>query len=213
MKRLSRASKSNKGFTLVELLIAGSVTAMVLVSICGIYFLISREWEHQQGQADALMATSQACTRLDEKISQATSAFLMTRFVSNDALVINLPNDKSGSIYVPYWSNTKLQFRSGLWKVFYTSDSTGSYARQGDILWMGAVTWPGGVFTVTPDTTWSMYYNTKRGRTTPIKSLRFALDSTSNLDRVTITVVSAYKLGTTEEQLSQTRTVCLRNSE
>ena len=213
MRRSSRVSKGNKGFTLAELLIAGSVTAMVLVSICGIYFLISSEWEHQQGQANALMATSQACSRLDEKISQATSATLMTRFVSNDTLLINLPSDKSGDIYVPYWSTTKLQYRSGLWKVFYTSDTTGSYSRQGDILWMGGVTWPGGTYTVTPDSTWSMYYNSKRGRTTPIKSLRFTLESPSIYDRVTIMVVSAYKLGATEEQLSQNRTVCLRNSD
>lgn len=213
MKRLSHANRGNKGFTLVELLVAGSVTALVLVSICGIYFLVSTEWEHQQGQANALMATSQTCSRLHELISQATGAISTDRFSTGDTLAINLPSDKANNIHVPFWTGGKLQYRSGLWKVIYTSDSSGSYYRQGDILWLGDIVVSGSSYTIVPDRTWSMYYNSNKGRTAPIQSLRFTVTNPSDYDRVTITVASTYMIKNTQAQLSQTKIVCLRNSD
>lgn len=213
MKRLSFASRGNKAFTLVELMVASSVTALLLGSICGIYFVISAEWDHQQGQASALTATSQACSRMHELISQAAGAYALDRFSTGDVLVINMPSDKANNIYVPFWGASKLQYRSGALKVFYTSDSTGSINRQGDILWLGDIVIAGSSYTVTPDKEWSLYYNSKRGRTAPIKSLRFTVTSPSDYDRVTFTVASTYKLKTTQKQLSQTGTVCLRNSD
>jgi len=200
------------GFTLAELLVATAITALVLASLCGVYFSTAKEWERQQGEADALLATSQTCTRLADYVSQATGMTVRTRFTSSDTLTINLPADKAYGIYAPIWSGGVVQYRSGTWVAFYLSDSTGSYMLNGNILWAATFTWAGFPASVVPDRAWSIYYNTQIGRTASLKSIRFTSDTSGVRPAVTITVVSAYKIGATEEQITQSRTVCLRNA-
>ena len=200
------------GFTLAELLIATTITALVVSSLCGVYFSAAKEWERQQGEADALLATSQTCTRLADYISQATGIAVRTRFVANDTLTVNLPADKAYGFYAPVWSGGIVQYRSGTWVAFYLSDSTGSYTQSGSILWAATFTWSGFPGSVVPDRAWSMYYNTQLGKTASIRSIRFNTDSSGLRPVVTVTVVSAYKIGGAEERIIQSRTVCLRNA-
>ncbi len=155
--RRSSAYLLAPGFTLAELLIATTITALVLASLCGVYFTTAREWERQQGEADALLATSQTCARLADYVSQATGVSVQTRFATDDALAINLPADKAYGFYAPIWSGDLLRYRSGTWVIFYLSDSTGSYMHTGDILWAATFTWAGFPASVVPDRSWSMY--------------------------------------------------------
>jgi len=222
MRRSSRANSSymerrnhknsQRAFTLVELLITTAILGIVLTSVCGIYFSVSKEWERQQGEAEALMATSLACSRLADYISQATGASLESRFSANDTLLLNMPADQSSGIYVPTWSEGKVQYRSGVWLVFYLSDSTGSLFRTGNILWGGTIAAGGYPWNVNPDATWSMYYNTGKGRIAPLVSISFSIDSTGTRPAITVHAVSNYKTSSTYEQISQSRTVCLRNA-
>lgn len=211
MERRSHKN-SQRAFTLVELLITTAILGIVLTSVCGIYFSVSKEWERQQGEAEALMATSRACSRLADYISQATGASLGSRFFANDTLLLNMPADQSSGIYVPTWSGGKVQYRSGVWLVFYLSDSTGSLFRTGNILWGGTIAAGGYPWDVNPDATWSMYYNTGKGRIAPLVSMSFSIDSTGTRPAITVRAVSRYKRGSTYEQISQSRTVCLRNA-
>ena len=198
---------------MAELVVATAVMAIVLSSLCGVYFSTAKEWERQQGEADALLATSQTCTRLSDYISQSVGATVISRSRPNDTLALNMPLDNAyGTLYVPLWSGGVVQYRSGAWIVFYLSDSTGSYLRDGTILWAASFTWAGYPASVVPDQSWSMYYGSQMGRTSSMKSIAFTLDSSGTRPVVTVTAVSRYKIGATEKQISQSRTVCLRNA-
>ncbi|MGC8862875.1 MAG: PulJ/GspJ family protein [Armatimonadota bacterium] len=218
MKRSSPASSTagvpagRGGFTLAELMVATTITALVLSSLCGVYFATAGEWERQQGEADALVATSQTCARLADYVSQATGVVINTRFTPNDTLAVNLPADRAYGSYAPVWGGNVVRYRSGSWVIFYLSDSSGSYLTNGSILWAATFTWAGFPASVVPDRAWSMYYNTQLGRTASIRTIRFALDSSGSYPSVTITVASAYRIGGTEKQLTQSRTVCVRNA-
>jgi Tfp pilus assembly protein PilV len=212
MIRSSCGSRTAGGFTLIELLTAGAVLSIVLTGLCGIYFAISKEWERQQGESEALTATSLACSRLSDYVSQATGAIVDSRFTTNDTLILNMPADSVSGAYVPVWSGGVVKYRSGSWLVFYLSDSTGRFSSAGRILWAATMTWSGYPASVSPDSSWSLYYGSSKGRISPLVSIRFALDSTGSRPSVTITAVSNYKIGATTKQITQSRTVCLRNA-
>jgi len=191
-------------------MVASAVVTLVLTSLVEVYYSVAKEWERQQGQASALVATSTACTRLSDYISQATGATVLTRYTSGDTLALNLPADTANGIYVPTWSSGKVQYRSGNWIIFYLSDSTGSYSHSGDILWAASMTWAGFPGSVVPDTSWSLYFNQSKGNIQPLSSIQFTYTS-DDRPRVTVTATSTYQRGTTQAQIQQSRTICLQN--
>jgi prepilin-type N-terminal cleavage/methylation domain-containing protein len=184
------SSRNRRGFTLVELLIASTVLSLILTSLCGIYLSVAREWERQNGRGTALGATSMACTRLSDYISQSVGVVVVNRLATGDALAVNLPSNSAYGTYVPTWSGGKVQYQSGSWIIFYLSDSTGNYNVGGNILWAATMNW---------------------GRIAPISSIQFSL-VTDSLPRVTITATSTYNTGTTQSQVRLVRTVCLQNA-
>jgi hypothetical protein len=146
---------------------------------------------------------------LGDYITQAMGAQVYTRFTKNDTLVLNMPLDKAYGSYIPIWTGSKVQTRSGQWLAFYLSDTSGSALKSGDILWAGVVDWSAS--TVTPDSAWSLYSIGGPGKITPLRSLRFDITQGSGLTRVAVTTGAAYKIYTTEKGLQQTATFCLRN--
>jgi len=238
MTRSSPASDRTRGFTLVELTIASAVTALLLTTICGIYFATMTEWEHQQGLKDAVSATSRACSRLEEYIAQGVTAQLVDRFGLGfyDTLLVNMPLQTysgpspwvAGKVpslviirntwggYVPDWTSDsgrlRLQYTSNnfQWVAFYLSDATGRYDRTGSILWAATADRTVTPMLVVPDTTWSMETATS-GRIAPLTSVRFTVDDSMKPKRVTMTVVASHKLRSTVRQISLTRVVALRN--
>lgn len=213
MKHLLDANKNKRGLTLVELLVAGTITALMLSCLCGIYFAISRQWNRQQGEGDALLSTSRACSTLADYVSKSMGAAVLTRFSNGDTLAVNLPSTTAyGNLYVPTWSANKIQYISGNWVIFYLSDTTGSYSKSGNILWAATMSWVNFPNSVVPDKSWSMYYDTKNGKIAPLKSICFTYSDSGNQPIVVVKVISSYKNGQTESQLSQSRTICLRNS-
>jgi prepilin-type N-terminal cleavage/methylation domain-containing protein len=211
MKRLYPATANRNGFTLVELLVAASVMSLVMGSVCGIYFASAGEWQRQQREKDALMATSVGTARLSDYISTAMDYYVLTRFTANDTLALCLPYDKAHGQYVPKWSDSRLQYQAGSWMVFYLSDSTGSFSRNGDILWLANVNTAAYPPVPVPDKSWSMYYNTNKGRIAPIKSLKFTEIGGGSKPRISVELSSSYKLRSTQKTISQTRQVCMKN--
>ncbi len=211
MRRLSSANRTQLGFTLIELLVVSAVLALVLTSLCGIYLSVAGEWERQDGQGTALSATSMACSRLSEILSQATGAIVLQRFDPGDAIAVNLPANSANGIYVPVWNSGKVQYQSGNWIVFYLSDATGNYNRRGDILWSAAMNWGTYPAGIVPDTDWSLYYNQPRGRVSPISSLQFTV-ITSERPLVTIVATSQYKAGAEQASFRRQKAVCLQNA-
>lgn len=239
MRRSSRGGNARRGFTLVELAVTTAVTALLLTTLCGIYFSTTAEWEHQQGIRDAVSATSSACTRLEEYIAQATSATILNRFGAGyyDTLLLSFPSQTysgaapwtAGKIpnmsiirshsggYVPDWTSDSGRMRyqytssNSQWVVFYLSDTTGRVDRGGTILWGATVDFSSNPATVAVDSAWSMETATS-GRIAPLNSIRFTVDDTMKPKRVTITAIATYKLKTTTDQITLTRIVALRNA-
>ncbi len=211
MRRLSPANRTQHGFTLIELLVVSAVLALVLTSLCGIYLSVAGEWERQDGRGTALSATSMACSRLTEMMSQATGAVVLQRFDPGDAIAVSMPANSANGIYVPTWNNGKVQYQSGNWVVFYLSDSTGNYNRTGDILWSASMNWGTYPRGIVPNTEWSLYYNRPAGRVAPISSLQFSV-TTGERPIVTIVAISQYKAGAAQAALRRQKSVCLQNA-
>ena len=214
MKRSSRVS-NELGMTLVELLVTAAVISAVLTSLCGIFLAVYSEWDRGAGEGQALLATSNACSRVADYTAQAVSAQTFRRFLAtDDTLAICMPANSAYGIYVPTWSGGQFRCLPGTWIVFYLSDSTGGYARSGDILWAGTFTTLAGFpANVVPDQSWSLYYDQSAGRIAPLSSLEFVYDASGSRPSVTIKATSQYDVRKSNvRQLQLSRTVCLRNS-
>ncbi len=206
------ASRGARAFTLVELLVAATASTLVLVGICGIYLSTARDWESQQGVAGALTTTTTACAKLTDYISQSCGVQIVTRFTTGDSIIVNLPLDKVyTNVYAPIWNGGGFEYRSGSWIGFYLSDATGNPSVNGTILWAATVDMTHNPPVATPDSSWSMYYGSQKGKVAPIKTLAFTLDQTGECPAVTVTVTTQYKSGRTTAQVTRSKTICLRN--
>lgn len=198
-----------RGVTVIELMIAVTVSAVLIAALCETYWVMAGEFERQQGEGDALAYTSFACSRISEYAASAMSAQTYTRYTPNDALCVRLPADMAYGIYVPVRVGPSIVYRPGQQIMFYLSDSTGSYNGRGNILWAAVVTSLSPV-TVTPDQSWSRYPGSQQGRII-LDSVEFDVVMGVR-DSVTITARRTYPIGRTTKTLSAERTVCLQNS-
>ena len=196
--------------TVVELLIAITVSVVLIGALCEMYLVLASEFERQQGEGDALASTSFACSRIADYAAVSISAQTYTRYTADEALCVQLPADMAYGIYVPVQAGPLIQYRPGQQIMFYLSDSTGDYNRRGNILWAGVVQ-SFSPITVTPDQSWSLYPGTTQGRIV-LDSVRFDVQSGVR-DSVTIYVNRTYPIGRTQKTRLAQRTVCLRNSD
>ena len=207
------------GFTLVELIVTILTLAVVVTALCDVFIANQKAWSRQSGKSSALIATGAALTSVGSYARNATYTRIFTRFSSGDALVVCLPADRAYGFYIPMnehnddYEGEPWDYQPGQSVVFYLSDSTGSYARSGSILWAGTV--PGSetpsAYNVTPDPSWSLYPGTTNGRIAPIASIRFETPPGQRYENVDITVRSSYKAGAGTATLTRTRSICLRN--
>jgi|YNPNPStandDraft_1061719.scaffolds.fasta_scaffold00067_25 hypothetical protein len=213
MRHSSHASSGASGFALIELLVTAAVTAVVLVSICGIYLAVSRDWDRSRGESEALVATTDCCSVIGSYIEQAVGAVVLDRPGGDDAICLQMPADtSSGGIYTPVWGANSLNYRGGGWLIFYLSDSSGSYHYNGNILWAATMDWSDFPWSITPDPSWSLYYgDSAKGRIAPLKNVTFAMSQSGQTPVVTITATACYNVAGTERQVVMTRTVLMRN--
>lgn len=242
MRHSSSASRPTGGFTLAELLVATTVTALLLTSVCGIYFATASEWERQQGRGGALVATSLACSTIADYASQAVSIELVDRFSLGiyDALHVNLPMYTYSSYpSVTPWTGGKvpdmsiIAIRDGGYYPVWSSDGGRqrlqytSSGRRWVVFYLSDIT---GSYDASGDILWAAtvdrsgsptvigpdqawsMHSTRMGKIAPLTSLRFTVDDTIAPKRVTVIATASYKVSSTTEQMSRTRVVCLKNA-
>lgn len=214
MTRCSTKHRPEGGFTLIELLVTVMILSVIVGCLCDVFVANQQAWDRQYGQSVALTATNDALLDLSKYVNNAMDWEVYTRYTTGDVLAVSLPANSAHGIYVPaHDSFGNLQYNHGQTVVFYLSDSTGSYSRSGDILWAGTMSFWGtpASWNVTPDTAWSLYPGSTRGRIQPIQSIRFYRRPWQTYLNVDITVTATYTAGSGTATLSRTRTVCLRN--
>jgi hypothetical protein len=198
---------------LAELLVVTSILALLLTSLCGIYLSMVFQWQRQQGQGDALVATSRTFAAVSAELSQAITADPVDHAGNHRAIIYTLPLDKdtTDQYYVPKWVGNALQYRPGTQKAFYLSDSTGQFARTGKILWRGVISgsYPFS-YTITPDPSWDA--DAQRGRISPLDSLHFDTDNWGHPLRVTVTTTTSYLVDNSNTQMTRNLSVFLRNA-
>jgi prepilin-type N-terminal cleavage/methylation domain-containing protein len=218
MTRCCTNHSSRGGFTLVELLVTVMILAVVVTGLCDVFIANQKAWDRQSSQSTALTATDAAMSAIGSYASKAMDRRIYSRFSTGDVLVVCLPSDTAYGMYVPSctdnWGHpVDLQYNHGQGIVFYLSDSTGSYGRTGSILWAGTVSFwqTPSVFNVTPDSSWSLYPGSSRGRIAPISSIRFGTSGAQRYTGVDVTVNATYEAGAGTADLTRTRTICLRS--
>lgn len=196
------SDRRRSGVTLIELMIACGLTALIVTAVLGVYVYALQLWERGQAESGTYTTASLGIERICKVLEQGT-------YAETDAygnLKIWAPRDKeTGGDYLPYWeSNAEFRYRTGDEVIFYLSNHTGSSSATGDILWKRV--------NGCPDTGWSMFPNSKQGRVSPIRSLSLQVVYVSGTCRlVQVTLTAQQKRGSEMESLTLKRYVYLRN--
>lgn len=209
---ISACPRHSRGFTLIELNVVIVISAVLLLAISAIFLALNNMWERTANRNRSEINMSEGISRMAVDMRNGVSCQVLTRFTTNDAVVITLPSSMidAKNYGIQVYSN-KLQYAPGAQKAYYLSDSSGSWSKNGNILWSGAASGSGASITVTPDTS-SLWGGTSVGVVQPVQAIEIDPPGGSdpaNLYTITITapeVVSGVP-GTT----TLSRRVYLRN--
>lgn len=196
------SDRRRSGVTLIELMIACGLTALIVTAVLGVYVYALQLWDRGQAESSTYTTASLGMVRICKALEQAT-------YADTDAygnLKIWVPRDReTGGDYLPCWeSNAQLAYHMGDEVIFYLSNYTGASSASGDILWKRV--------NGCPDTGWSMFPNSKQGRVSPVQSLSLQVVYVSGTRRlVQVTLTAQQKVGRKTESLTLKRYVYLRN--
>lgn len=191
--RHSSQSISSSGFTLVELVVAVALVALVVGATLLVFWSGITLWDRHQAESTALWNSTEAVRRIMADARDAARCAVWARSGLSDALEVILPADTDANgNYVPAWYQGKLIYREGQRVIFYLSDATGAYDASGQILWRGTISGASNPTrsNVAPDTQWSLYYNTRQGQLSGIESVTFATQDKDGLYWVVITATA-----------------------
>lgn len=177
--------KRTRGISLVELLLAAVITAVILVPILGIFGSVGRQWSGHVSKSEAVQQANLAADVITNETKDAM-AFSAAGDGPTRPNVFTMPQtDSSGNIVTSLVNGVLTLFQPGTKVRYYLSDNTGSITATGTVLWREYE--PTGLSWVT-DTVFSLLGggSQPRARLGNISSLTFATDSTPNTVIVTI---------------------------
>ena len=192
-QKKSRFSKSRRGLTVVETVIAAGVTLMVFASLSFFSTFQAKSWQEATAVVRSQRMGQSSVERLAPSIRGARS--VVTASSSATMLTLRMPRyDASGNLVVPVADGNLLSF--------YLSDTSGNPNNPGGILWRAK--------NGTPDSTWSLAGG--MGRTFLGKnSLTFTYYPPTNPETVTITVNTLKTIGSKTVTFPTSLEVLLRN--
>lgn len=192
----------DQGVTLIELIIASSLTALVATAVCGVYVYALRLYERGQAANSAYVAATLGVDRMARLVENAVDAHAS----SYGRLTIWLPMDQdSDGHHLPCWvGNSSLRYRPGDQITFYLSDTTGNAQ-----LWHGNILWRS--VNGQPDPSWSLLPGGTQGRVAPVTELLFWIATFDTRKRVCIAVRTEQTYGNKVYPLTISRYVYLRN--
>jgi prepilin-type N-terminal cleavage/methylation domain-containing protein len=195
MRHSSQTTRS-PGFTLVELIISLGLVVIVSGAALLVFWSGIVLWQRHEAESTTHLNSTQAVRLITADARQAVRCKQWGRSGLSDALELVLPADTDArGNFIPVWEKKKLQYREGQRLIFYLSDETGAYDAGGDILWRGTIqdNKDPKASNVAPDTDWSLYYDTGRGRVSGIESTTF--EAKDGEHRVAVTLTAAAEQG------------------
>lgn len=133
-----------KGFTIVELLLTTSLSAMVVGSVASVYLFAATRGAHTMATGATVYQAQGTARLIDRVISNATKASIVTSG-SSTGLKCQMPDnsiDNDGDGIYDDFRPSKFTGANARWgkngvRVWiYMADSTGDFLRPGSILWM-----------------------------------------------------------------------------
>jgi hypothetical protein len=187
--------------TLVEVLVAGSLIALVVGALCEMYLVGQKLAKRVGAQATAWQMANLGMERMAAIIEQGVSATVVG---GGGELEMTLPIDRDANgNYLPRLVGAGLAYGNGEMVRFYCANSGG--VASGDILWLARKPVAGAW---TPDAEWSLTPGTTQGRVQPVSSLSFVK---VNDCAVTATIAASEPYGDKSASATLTRTIYLRN--
>ena len=212
--------KREGGFTLMELVIASALTAIIVTAVCSVYMYSLRSWERGRATSMAYSTAVFAVKRLEDRIEKSISGYRIHNTYTGDSLILRFPitTDSLGN-YVPIWYSPNPTYKSTFiydapsaipyTEIFYLSDISGNRSVPGDILWRG--TYKTGIGWV-PDEEWSLAStNPRQGRIANVKSLGFSYGYYGASYYATVTITVEQNYGKQTSQVILSRRIRMRN--
>lgn len=215
--------RSKKGITLLELMIATGLVALIVTATCGVYFYAVSMWERCHAMNSAYSTAVIAMDTIQHYLENGTGT---PQIINNGhGIIINFPGSQlpSGE-YIPSRSvspnimNIGYQTLAAKRKKLYMSNGDG-ITTSGNILWL-ANTNPTNSNIYIPDRDWSLLKETGDGRIAPIESLTFEIrqlqqDSFWDIESgclVEVTIVTCGKSRDRDYRFTLKRSIRERNT-
>ena len=145
--------KASRAVTLIELLVAISISGIVLLAVSGIFLGIQRQWAYSATRGKAVEAAEIA---LDQIATDIRNAIALQAVDGTKTFTFSLPaNMDAQGNYVPARVGPSIQYVAGSRIHYYLSDSTGA-AGTGTMLWRETNSLPSGNSGWTADSAWSL---------------------------------------------------------
>ncbi len=124
--RLHISSRRRRGMTLGEVMVAATITLLVLGLLGGFARFNQFAWQDGMSNTGAQLATEMALNRMAQTIREARS--VVAGSSSSTRVTLQMPSyNTDGSLVVPLTNGQQISY--------YLSNTTGSVSSPGNILW------------------------------------------------------------------------------
>ncbi len=136
---MTRVRRLRRGISIIEVFLAATFMLAILTVMLGFLRFSERGWRDGMNHGAVTLAAEMGLQRISAEIRQCRR--VVTGSSSTTVLTLQMPDyDGSGNLITPLADGDLLSF--------YLSDTTGSTAASGNILWKSV--------NGTPDSTWSL---------------------------------------------------------
>ena len=142
-----------RGVTLIELMVAVTLSGIVLLAVSGIFVGIQKQWAYSVTRGKAVEAAQMVLDQIATDVHGAISVQAVDG-ARADTFVLPANTDGQGT-YVPARIGAMVQYAPGLRAHYYLSDTSG-IATGGAMLWRETNSQLAGDSGWTPDSGWSL---------------------------------------------------------
>ena len=214
--RITERRRYPQGVTLIELLVAMTTSAVVILAITLILGSVTRQWGTQVSRGRAIQIANLAASQIAKEVRNAVF-FQAVDGTKTCTFTMPANTDAQGN-FIPAWNHTYLRYASGYRVHYYLSDLTG-VSSSGSVLWRETNSLSTGSIGWVQDTASSLVSGSLSGGTlTPsargskdhITALTFSTTSAKPYT-VQMSITVSYAEGKVTSNYTLTRSIYLSN--